>query len=125
MLEKAVRICDASFGNIYRWDGETLHLLATQNTPPAFAEALTRSPWCPHPKNIIGRMLTTKKITHIADAAASEAYAERHPATVAAVELGGIRSVLTVPLLKENKLIGAFALAVKKYVPSPTSKSSW
>ena len=117
MLEKAVRICGASFGNIYRWDGEALHLLATQNTPPAFAEALTRSPWRPHPKNVIGRMLTTKKITHIADAKASEAYAERHPATVAAVELGGIRSVLTVPLLKENKLIGAFALARQEVRP--------
>jgi adenylate cyclase len=62
-------------------------------------------------------MLTTKKITHIADAKASEAYAERHPATVAAVELGGIRSVLTVPLLKENKLIGAFALARQEVRP--------
>jgi GAF domain-containing protein len=61
--------------------------------------------------------LTTKKITHIADAAASEAYAERHPARVAAVELGGIRSVLTVPLLKENKLIGAFALARQEVRP--------
>ena len=39
MLEKAVRICDATFGNIYRWDGEALHLVATHNTPPAFAEA--------------------------------------------------------------------------------------
>jgi GAF domain-containing protein len=117
MLEKAVRICDASFGNIYRWDGEALHLLATQNTPPAFAEALRSSPSRPHPKNVIGRMLTTKKITHIADAKASEAYAERHPATVAAVELGGIRSVLTVPLLKENKLIGAFALARQEVRP--------
>ena len=38
MLEKAVRICDAKFGNIYRWDGETGHLVATYNAPPAFAE---------------------------------------------------------------------------------------
>ena len=44
MLEKAVRICDATFGNIYRWDGEALHLVATHNTPPAFAEARRRSP---------------------------------------------------------------------------------
>jgi GAF domain-containing protein len=117
MLENVVRICDASFGNIYRWDGEALHLLATQNTPIAFAEALTRSPSRPHPKNVIGRMLTTKKVTHIADAAASQAYAERHPATVAAVELGGVRSVLTVPLLKENKLAGAFALARQEVRP--------
>ena len=39
MLEKAVGICDAAFGNIYRWDGELLHLLAAHNTPPALAEA--------------------------------------------------------------------------------------
>ena len=42
MLEKAVRICDATFGNICRWDGEALHLVATHNTPPAFAEARRR-----------------------------------------------------------------------------------
>src|SRR5262249_18573515 len=39
MLENAVRICDAKFGNIYRWDGELFHLLAAFNTPPALAEA--------------------------------------------------------------------------------------
>ena len=38
MLENAVRICDAKFGNIHRWDGDALHLMATHNTPPAFAE---------------------------------------------------------------------------------------
>ena len=45
MLEKAVRICDAKFGNIYRWDGDALHLVATHNTPPAFAEVRRRSPY--------------------------------------------------------------------------------
>ena len=39
MLENAVRICDATFGNVYRWDGDALTLVATHNTPPAFAEA--------------------------------------------------------------------------------------
>jgi two-component system, NtrC family, sensor kinase len=39
MLENAVRICDAKFGNIYRWDGEALHLAAAYNTPRALAEA--------------------------------------------------------------------------------------
>jgi GAF domain-containing protein len=43
MLENAVRICDATFGNIYRWDGEFLHLLAAHNTPPALAEFRRRS----------------------------------------------------------------------------------
>ena len=104
-----MRICDATFGNIYRWDGTALHLIATHNTPPAFAEALRRSP--------SRRMMATKKFAHIADAAASEAYAERHPATVAAVELGGIRSVLTVPMLKDNELIGTFALSRQEVRP--------
>jgi hypothetical protein len=44
MLENATRICDATFGNIYRWDGDALHLLATHNTPPALAEARERPP---------------------------------------------------------------------------------
>ena len=44
MLENAVRICDAKFGNIYRWDGEALHIVATHNTPPAFAEDRRGSP---------------------------------------------------------------------------------
>ena len=42
MLENAVRICDAKFGTIYRWDGEALHLIAAHNVPPAFAESRRR-----------------------------------------------------------------------------------
>jgi hypothetical protein len=42
MLENAVRICDAKFGNIYRWDGQLFHLLAAFNTPSALVEARTR-----------------------------------------------------------------------------------
>ena len=44
MLTNAVRICDATFGNIYRWHDGALHLVAGHNTPPAFAEARRRSP---------------------------------------------------------------------------------
>jgi hypothetical protein len=43
MLENAVRICDAKFGNIYRWDGDALHLVASHNVPPAFADSRRRS----------------------------------------------------------------------------------
>ena len=57
MLEKAVRLCEAKFGNIYRWDGEALHILASHNTPPAFAEAVRRSPYRPYPNSPIGRMV--------------------------------------------------------------------
>ena len=111
MLEKAAVICDAKFGNIYRWDGEVLHLAATHKTPPAFADARRRTPLRPDPKLPLGRVIATKALVHVTDAAAEEAYTElRHPAFVAVVELGGVRTFLFVPMLKENELIGVFTL---------------
>ena len=59
----------------------------------------------------------TKTTVHVADAAVSEAYIERDPATVAAVELGGLRTFVAVPMLKENDLVGAFALARQEVRP--------
>ena len=112
MLENAVRICDAKFGNIYRWDGEALHLLATHNTPPAFAEERRSTPYFrPGPKDPVRRMMMTKAVVHIDNVAATEAYAEREPAAVASVELGGTRTLIIVPMLKDDELIGAFTLA--------------
>jgi GAF domain-containing protein len=111
MLEKATGICDAKFGNIYRWDGEVLHLAATHKTPPAFADARRRTPLRPDPKLPLGRVIATKALVHVTDAAAEEAYTElRHPAFVAVVELGGVRTFLFVPMLKEHELIGVFTL---------------
>ena len=111
MLENAVRICDASFGNIYRWDGAALHHLASRNTPAAFARQRSREPFRPAPINPVGQMIAGKTVIHLPDAAASQAYAEREAVTVAGVEIADIRTFLAVPMLKENELIGAIALA--------------
>src|SRR5262245_24655291 len=111
MLENAVRICDAKFGNIYRWDGEALHLLASHNTPPAFAEVRKHSPLRPNPETPIGRMVAHKAAFHSADMAAHRGYIERSdPGAIAAVELGGARTILAIPMLKENELIGSFSV---------------
>jgi GAF domain-containing protein len=111
MLQNALRICEAAFGNIYRWDGGRGSLVAAYNTPPAFAEARKRSPFqSDSAAGVIGRMLATKAPVHIADLAADRGYLERQPAAVAAVELGGVRTILAVPLLKDNELIGSFTL---------------
>ena len=108
MLEKAVRICDATFGNIYRWDGELLHLLAAHNAPPAFAEVRRRSAFRP---SFAPRTVETKTAIHVVDLAVEPDYVERRtPGAVTAVELGGVRSLLSVPMLKENELIGSFSL---------------
>ena len=110
MLERAVRICDAKFGNIYRWDGEVLNAVASRGTPSAFVDARQRISLCPGPKDPVGVMIATKKAVHTLDLAASASYAEGEPLAVAAVELGGVRTLLAVPMLKENELTGAFTL---------------
>jgi hypothetical protein len=69
MLEKAARICDANFGNVYGWDNNALYLIAAHRTPHAFAEARKRSSRShPGPRTITGQMLATKKVVHIIDA---------------------------------------------------------
>ena len=118
MLENAVRICDATFGNIHRWDGEALHILASLNTPPAFAEFRKRSALRPGPEAPFGRMVATKTVVHVTDLSADPAYIEqRAPTVVAAVELGSVRTILYVPMLKENELIGAFTLSRSEVRP--------
>ena len=118
MLEKAVHICDATFGNIYRWDGDALKLVATHNTPPAYAEHRRHSPFRADQNNAVAQMITSKKVVHVLDAAANETYATlRVPTVVAAVELGKIRSSLVVPMLKEDELIGAFIVSRQEVRP--------
>ena len=115
MLENAVRICDATFGNIYRWDGEAMHLAATHNTPSAFAELRMRSPLGTQESPVVGRMLATKTAVHIADVAASQNHIGQR--AVADAELGGVRTYVAVPMLKENELIGAFILSRQELRP--------
>jgi two-component system, NtrC family, sensor kinase len=118
MLERAVRLCEAKFGNIYRWDGEALHILASHNTPPAFAEAVRRSPYRPYANSPIGRMVASRTVAHINDVTAEEVYlAQRDPIAMSAVALGGIRTLLGVPLLNKGQMIGAFFLSRQEVRP--------
>jgi len=118
MLERAVRICGAKFGNIYRWDGEALHILASHNTPPAFVEAVRRSPYRPYPHSPIGRMVADRTVAHIEDVTAEEVYlAQRDPMAASAVALGGMRTLLGVPLLNKSEMIGAFFLSRQEVRP--------
>ena len=107
ILENATRICQAKFGNVYLWDGDAFRLVAAHNTPPAFAESRRREPFRPKPSHPFSRMAATKQVLHVPDAAALPAYIERDPQIVEPVELGGVRTCLAVPMLKEDNLIGA------------------
>jgi GAF domain-containing protein len=111
MLQNAARICEAKAGNIYRWENAGLRLVASHNAPPSFAEMLRRAPLRATANNPVGRMLKTKSLVHTADLAAQRPYIEKSdPAIVAAVDLGEVRTQLSVPLLKEDEFIGAITL---------------
>ena len=107
MLENATRICDAKFANIYVRDSDAFRLVATHNTPPAFAESRRRGPFRPNPGHPFRTLAETKQVFHLADVTALPGYKERDPQIVEPVELGGIRTCLGVPMLKEDNLIGA------------------
>jgi GAF domain-containing protein len=75
MLEKAALICHAKLGSIYRRDSDGFHLVATHNAPPAYAEARRRSPHHRlHPESILGRMVATKAVVHVADLPTEKGY---------------------------------------------------
>jgi len=110
MLENAARVCDAKSGNIFRWDGEAFHHVAALNTPAAFAESRRLTELRPDPITPLARVAASKTVVQIADLAADESYRERSRRVVEAVELGGVRTALVVPMLKEKELIGAFTM---------------
>jgi len=110
MLANATRICEANFGNLYLRDGDTFRIAAVHNTPPTFVEARRRTPHRPGATSAFGLMAGTKTVIHVADLAAERTYLERDPGVVDAVELGGVRTLLMVPMLKESELIGALAI---------------
>jgi two-component system NtrC family sensor kinase len=110
ILESAIRLCDAYNGVINRWDGNMLHLAATHNMPEAFIAVRKSSPYRPDENSATGRLLARKVPIHVADMANDPAYLSGNPSTVAAVDLGGVRTTLAVPLLKDNELVGSFTV---------------
>jgi GAF domain-containing protein len=117
MLANAVRICEAKIGSLYIREGDAFRTVATHNAPPAYVEARTRELIRPPPDTMLGRLAARKQVVHIADITTIASYLERNPFMVAAVELGGYRTALGVPMLKDNELIGAITINRQEVCP--------
>ena len=117
MLEKAVRICDAKFGTLYLHEAGGLRLMAAHDVPQGFSEARRGGLTQPAPGGALEGATRTKRTVQITDLAATQAYAERHPRMVEAVEIGGIRTVVAVPMLKDNELVGVIAIHRREVLP--------
>src|SRR6516165_4608401 len=123
MLENATRICGAKFGTLYLCDADAFRAVALHNPPPAYAEARQREPLVrPPPDSILRRVSATKQVVHITDIREIQSYIERNPYMIAAVELGGYRTVVGVPMLKQGALVGVANIYHKEVLPSPNKK---
>jgi len=116
MLENAVRLCQAEFGNMFLYDGEAFHAAALHRATQAYVEVRRRA--MPvrdtHPDVPIIRLLGTKQVIHIADVRTEKSYIERDQVMIALVEGAGARTLLLVPMLKDNDLVGALAIYRKE-----------
>jgi signal transduction histidine kinase len=111
ILENATRICSAEFGVLWRrFDDGTAEIFSSLGVPSAFAEFLQRGPHRPGPFSPLNRVAKTRQRVHIADFRVDQAYLDRDPLAVAGVELGGQRTLVVVPMLKEDKLVGMIAI---------------
>jgi signal transduction histidine kinase len=110
MLENAVRICEANFGMLYRYDGAVFRVVALFGVPPAYVDYLRHEPIRPSSLNGLGRVIQAKRPIHIPDITAEQAYSEREPLRVATVELAKARTLVAVPMLKEDQFVGAIVM---------------
>jgi GAF domain-containing protein len=117
MLEKATRLCEAVFGFFFTVTGEHIEPVAHRNVPEELVGFVTNQSMRVDPATNLGRTILERRITHVHDDLNSEAYRQRAPLAVAAVELGGIRTVLHVPLLKNEQVIGVFVVFRQQVKP--------
>src|SRR6516162_7946970 len=118
MLENATRICDAQCGNLYLCEGDAFRIVAMHGAAPAYAEARKHNPLVrPPPDSALGRVAITKQLAHIADIKTTRSYIERDPFLILGVGLGGYRTIVAVPMLKNNELIGAILIFRQKVEP--------
>ena len=118
MLANATRICGAKFGVLWLGEGDGFRSVAMHGLPPAHVEERQREPVIrPGPEDPLGRLSRTKQVVHIADLREEEAYIKGYPPLRAVVDDGGGRTLLVVPMLKDNDLVGAIAIYTQEVRP--------
>jgi GAF domain-containing protein len=117
MLEKAVRLCDAAHGELHTYDGERFHTVAFFGVSAEYAQLRAKTPPSGRPGTGTGRLLETKRTLHVLDAAAGESYIRGEPSSRLVVDVAGVRTSLSVPLLKDDRVLGNFLIYRKEVRP--------
>jgi GAF domain-containing protein len=117
ILENAVRICKARFGTLYLREADGFRTVATHNAPTPYVQDRKRDLVRPPPDSALGRVLRTHRVAQIPDITAMKSYIDGDPYLVAAVKLGGYRTIAAVPMLKDDSLIGAITINRQEVQP--------
>jgi two-component system, NtrC family, sensor kinase len=117
MLENATRVCGANFGLMNLWDGNSFTMASGYNVPPAFAALRARTPVHPHPQSGLAAVVNTHQVAHIHDVRNSPAYLAGAPGAVEMADVAGARTIVVVPMLRENELIGAISIYRREVKP--------
>ena len=110
MLENAVRLCEAKFAMLFLYEENEFRAVGKWNLPPAYSEFLGKNTIRADPGIPLGRAAITKRPVQVADILVDQSFIERHPGIVAVAEDGGARTLLQVPMLKENELVGTIGI---------------
>jgi PAS domain S-box-containing protein len=117
MLDKAANLCAAEAGVLFIDEHEHFQVAAWHGELTPLRDFLTREPLRPSPNTGLGNMARELRLIHITDVASRDSYKQGDPLSVASVELGGIRTFMAVPLVKEGSLLGAFTLYRQQVQP--------
>jgi PAS domain S-box-containing protein len=117
VLEKAVGLCEAAFGSMLLYDGERFDTVAVRGVPAAFADYVKSDRPVHGPGTGPVRILAGERVVRIVDLAAEEPYQAGDPQRRALVDLGGARSLVGVPLLRDNAVLGMIAVYRKEVRP--------
>src|SRR6266568_1155530 len=119
ILANATRLCEASYGNLWLCEGDAIRLVALHGAMPA-AYAAERRRGAMFRRGVgapITRATKIRQPVHVADLRAEQPYLDRDPFVVTAVELGGIRTLLQVPMLKQNDVVGVISIYRREVRP--------
>jgi two-component system, NtrC family, sensor kinase len=117
MLENATRVCGANFGTMVLYEGDLVRRAALYNVPPEFAALQKTQTWRPHPESGLSKIARTKQVTHVDDLRTQGPYLQGDPMVVALSDVAGARTIVMVPMLKENELIGVISIYRQEVKP--------
>ena len=117
IVRNAVALCGSLFANVFRFDGELLHLVASHNVGPSYVELLrAKYPTRPDSSQVSGRMVLTRSMVRLEDALADPDYDQQFPAAM------GWRRMLGVPMLRQGEPVGVIVVGWTEAGPVPKAQ---